>query len=239
MNENKATDLHENGKEQNQALNALRWCIEDRKSRHCSRSFIPHEQGEERMFTSHIFKNELHFRNYDPEWKSSVRWLPEPTYPHAPFPDIKACKFPDEIRLARSFPYANRESDSEWTFYPDFGLPVTYHVGKKCNFNGKYLANQENVKEISLPQLLGRKQFVSEPRNRIPETSGGDKPYYNPEYSTGFHKMGSTRPVWSTESEDRHIYSIAAFASDPMHVILAETEAVSSRKREDGSETAR
>lgn len=40
----------------------------------------------------------------DLDWKSQLRWIPEPRYSDAPFPHIKDIKFPNERKLMRSFP---------------------------------------------------------------------------------------------------------------------------------------
>lgn len=49
--------------------------------------------------------------------------------------------------------------------------------------------------EISLRMSVGAKKSVFEQRNGIPAASLGDKSYQVPEYSSDFHKQGSTRPV--------------------------------------------
>ncbi|MGH0173989.1 UNVERIFIED_CONTAM: hypothetical protein FKN15_066801 [Acipenser sinensis] len=94
----------------------------------------------------------------DLDWNSRVRWLPHPRYSDAPFPEIKAIRFPSETRLLRSFPEANMESNSEWTFYPRFGLPVTYHFGKKCTINGVHVRNLTSTSEQTVPMMVGRKK---------------------------------------------------------------------------------
>ncbi|CAJ0967657.1 unnamed protein product [Ranitomeya imitator] len=40
----------------------------------------------------------------DLDWKPCIRWLPSPRYSEAPLPHIKDAKFPERIRLQRSYP---------------------------------------------------------------------------------------------------------------------------------------
>lgn len=156
------------------------------------RRYHPHGHGEETHFRPHIQHVEPHYTESDLDWNSRVRWLPHPRYSDAPFPEIKAIRFPSETRLLRSFPEANMESNSEWTFYPRFGLPVTYHFGKKCTINGVHVRNLTSTSEQTVPMMVGRKKQTIRSHSL---TSPGNKPYYTAEYSPGFHRMGSTRPL--------------------------------------------
>ncbi|XP_072266461.1 spermatogenesis-associated serine-rich protein 1 [Pyxicephalus adspersus] len=137
----------------------------------------------------------LVYPNCDLDWKPSVRWLPSPRYSDAPLPHIKENKFPDRIRLQRSYPGRNLAGGAEWSFYPNFGLSFTYHTGKRCIIDGVHQSSQMSSRLQALPTCLGRKKKVSDPRNGIPEAHPGDKPFHTVEYSTDFHKFGSTVPV--------------------------------------------
>uniref|UniRef100_A0A8C5MPF9 Uncharacterized protein n=1 Tax=Leptobrachium leishanense TaxID=445787 RepID=A0A8C5MPF9_9ANUR len=138
--------------------------------------------------------------NCDLFWKPSARWLPSPRYPDAPFPHIKDCKFPENIRLLRSYPRSNEDVQEEWSFYPNLGLPFTYHTGKRCTFHGRHFSNRASENTQALSTCLGRKRKVADTRNGIPEANPGDKPFHIPEYSPNFHRFGSTRPVVNFKS---------------------------------------
>ncbi|MEE6515024.1 hypothetical protein FKM82_023509 [Ascaphus truei] len=87
------------------------------------------------------------YPNCDLDWKPTSRWLPSPQYSDAPFPHIKDNKFPDGIRLLRSSPGGSQGVGAEWSFYPNFGFPFTYHIGKRTRFGGIHLSNRESVNE--------------------------------------------------------------------------------------------
>ncbi|XP_018427893.1 PREDICTED: spermatogenesis-associated serine-rich protein 1 [Nanorana parkeri] len=135
------------------------------------------------------------YPNCDLDWKPSVRWLPSPRYSDAPLPHIKDNKFPDRIRLQRSYPRRGLAGGAEWSFYPNFGLPFTYHTGKRCVIDGVHQSSQASSRVQVLPTCLGRKKKVYDLRNGIPEAQPGDKPFYTVEYSLDFHKFGATVPV--------------------------------------------
>ncbi|XP_073481384.1 spermatogenesis-associated serine-rich protein 1 [Aquarana catesbeiana] len=137
----------------------------------------------------------LSYPNCDLDWKPSVRWLPSPRYSDAPLPHIKENKFPDRIRLQRSYPRSGLAAGAEWSFYPNLGFPFTYHNGKRCIIDGVHQSNQMSSRVQSLPSCLGRKKKVCDLRNGIPEAQPGDKPFHTVEYSPDFHKFGSTMPV--------------------------------------------
>ncbi|CAH2245750.1 Hypothetical predicted protein [Pelobates cultripes] len=138
--------------------------------------------------------------NCDLNWKPTARWLPSPRYSDAPFPHIKDCKFPERIKLLRSYPRSKSGIHPEWTFYPTLGFPFTYHDGKRCTFQGIHFSNRASEDRQILPACLGRKKKVIDPRNGIPEANPGDKPFHTPEYSSNFHKFGSTRPLVNFKS---------------------------------------
>ncbi|KAM9316396.1 spermatogenesis-associated serine-rich protein 1 [Gastrophryne carolinensis] len=130
----------------------------------------------------------------DLDWKPSARWLPSPRYSDAPLPHIKDNKFPDQIRLQRYYPRSSLCLAAEWSFYPNFGLPFTYHTGKRCYINNVHQSSQVSAQEQILPLCLGRKKKVSDSRNGILQSHPGDKPFRTVEYSPDFYKFGSTLP---------------------------------------------
>ncbi|XP_044866997.1 spermatogenesis-associated serine-rich protein 1 isoform X4 [Mauremys mutica] len=87
-----------------------------------------------------------------------------------------------------------RAPDLEWTLYPRFGLH-TYHIGKRCIFNGLFLRNKTSASERMLEMRLGRKKHEIDHRNGIAMVTPCDNCYSCPEHSRNFHKFGSTRPV--------------------------------------------
>ncbi|XP_053567130.1 spermatogenesis-associated serine-rich protein 1 [Bombina bombina] len=152
------------------------------------------------------------YPNCDLDWKPTARWLPSPQYSDAPFPHIKDIKFPDRIRLLRSCPRVCQGEGSEWSFYPNFGLPFTYHTGKRCVFDGLHLRNWTSLDVKTLPSCLGRRKKVQDSRNGIPLAAPGDKSFSTPEYSPNFHKFGSTRPVVNF----RELYTVNADTFIPL-----------------------
>ncbi|XP_075056591.1 spermatogenesis-associated serine-rich protein 1 [Mixophyes fleayi] len=135
------------------------------------------------------------YPNCDLDWKPCVRCLPSPRYSDAPLPHIKDIKFLDGLQLQRSFPRSHLDVGAEWSFYPNFGFPFTYHIGKRCIIDGIHRKSQSSTPVRTLPLGLMRKKKVSDPRNGIPTAQLGDKPFRTVEYSPGFHKFGSTLPV--------------------------------------------
>ncbi|XP_069584285.1 spermatogenesis-associated serine-rich protein 1 [Ranitomeya imitator] len=157
--------------------------------------FNPEEEQEKRRFLPNIPYKLLTYPNCDLDWKPCIRWLPSPRYSEAPLPHIKDAKFPESIRLQRSYPRSSLEAGSEWSFYPNFGCSTTYHVGKRCIIGGVHKSSQVGSHDHTLPMSTGRRKKVFDPRNGIPEAHPGDKPFRTVEYSPGFHKFGSTMPV--------------------------------------------
>ncbi|XP_048860592.1 spermatogenesis-associated serine-rich protein 1 isoform X2 [Brienomyrus brachyistius] len=130
----------------------------------------------------------------DLDWKSRLRRLPQPRYGDAPFPHIKAIKFPEEIRLLRSFPNANMVSRSEWTFYPNLGHAAPFHEGKRCLFDGTHhRRSMRSHSHTTLESVMGQKKRGERESSRHPAEA--PKPYLSPEYTTDFHKYGSTLPA--------------------------------------------
>ncbi|KAM5165083.1 spermatogenesis-associated serine-rich protein 1 [Mantella aurantiaca] len=157
--------------------------------------FYPGEEPVKGIHLPLIHNTALTYPNCDLNWKPSVRWVPSPTYSDAPLPHIKDSKFPDRIRLQRSYPRRVLAAGAEWSFYPNLGLPFTYHTGKRCVIEGVHQSSQMSSRVQALPTCLGRKKKVSDPRNGIPEAQPGDKSFPTVEYSPDFHKFGSTLPV--------------------------------------------
>ncbi|KAJ8355396.1 hypothetical protein SKAU_G00181900 [Synaphobranchus kaupii] len=156
------------------------------------RRYLPHGHAEEAPYRPHIKHIEPDLTECGLDWKSRLRWLPQPRYSDAPFPEIKAIKFPNDTRLQRSFPHANMISASEWTFYPSLGLPVTYHVGKRCLIDGiHHYRSSRSCSERTVELRLGKKRLVQSPCC----VDRGPRPYISPEHSTDFHKFGSTLPT--------------------------------------------
>ncbi|XP_052244606.1 spermatogenesis-associated serine-rich protein 1-like isoform X6 [Dreissena polymorpha] len=83
-------------------------------------------------------------------------------------------------------------SSNEWLLDP--GLS---NRGMKCHFNGRHQATHTSADEITHSMLFGRGRNLEtiDKRNGIGESAPGDKPYKTPEYSSQFHKLGSTLPV--------------------------------------------
>ncbi|XP_069830105.1 spermatogenesis-associated serine-rich protein 1, partial [Dendropsophus ebraccatus] len=169
------------------------------------------EQGK-RSFLPIIHHNVPTYPNCDLDWKPSVRWLPSPRYSEAPLPHIKDVKFPEHIRLQRSYPRSSLEVGAEWSFYPNFGCPFTYHTGKRCIIGGVHRGSQEDAHVHTLPMSTGIKKKVFDPRNGIPESHPGDKAYSFVEYSPGFHRLGSTMPVVNS----RESYKVKADTFIPL-----------------------
>ncbi|XP_066534095.1 spermatogenesis-associated serine-rich protein 1 isoform X3 [Hoplias malabaricus] len=145
---------------------------------------------QERVFRPHIRHTEPILTECDLDWKSRLRWIPEPRYSDAPFPQIKDIKFPDQIKLIRSFPQDNMMSRSEWTFYPNFGQPVTYHVGKRCFIDNIHHGAKRCTSEHTLESTIGKKKLVNQGCCSV----AGSRTFLIPEYSPNFHKLGSTLP---------------------------------------------
>ncbi|KAK2884026.1 hypothetical protein Q8A67_017663 [Cirrhinus molitorella] len=143
--------------------------------------------GKEWDFKPHIRHAEPVLTECELDWKSQLRWIPEPRYSDAPFPHIKDIKFPSEAKLMRSFPQANRVSASEWSFYPNFGQPKIYHTGKRCFMDGiNHTRSMKCISENSLESSIGRKKQATDKCGISPSTKV--RPFLVPEYSSDFHK---------------------------------------------------
>ncbi|XP_066445265.1 spermatogenesis-associated serine-rich protein 1 isoform X1 [Eleutherodactylus coqui] len=152
------------------------------------------EEKDERSFFPNIHCNVPTYPNYQ-DGKPCIRWLPSPRYSEAPLPHIKDIKFPEQIRLQRTYPRSCLHVGSEWSFYPNFGCPFTYHAGKRCIFGGVHKSSLVGSQVQTLTMSTGKKKKVFDLRNGIPEAYPGDKPFHSVEYSPDFHKLGSAMPV--------------------------------------------
>ncbi|XP_063771327.1 spermatogenesis-associated serine-rich protein 1 isoform X2 [Pseudophryne corroboree] len=90
---------------------------------------------------------------------------------------------------------SNLDMGAEWSFYPNCGFPLIYHVGKRCFIDGIHQSSQTSTPAQTLPMGLGRKKKVPDPRNGISAAQPGDKPFRTVEYSPSFYKFGSTLPM--------------------------------------------
>ncbi|XP_036406147.1 spermatogenesis-associated serine-rich protein 1 [Megalops cyprinoides] len=190
-----ADEVHRHQAElQNWPLSALlkHGGVTDQPLKPHGRRYLPHGHGQEAVYRPHIQHIEPNLTECDLDWKSRLRWLPQPRYSDAPFPEIKMIRFPSETRLLRSFPHANMVSQSEWTFYPNFGQPSTYHVGKRCKIDGTHhYRSLQSSSERTLEFMLGRKKQVKS----YCSMAAGTTPCISPEYSADFYKYGSSLPT--------------------------------------------
>nr|XP_023956834.2 spermatogenesis-associated serine-rich protein 1 [Chrysemys picta bellii] len=129
--------------------------------------------------------------DHDLDLKSTLPLSPSSQCADVPLPEIKSAT---ETHQFITPPENKRAPDLEWTFYPRFGLH-TYHIGKRCVFNGLFLRNKTSASERMLEMRLGRKKHEIDHRNGIAMVTPCDNCYSCPEHSRNFHKFGSTRPV--------------------------------------------
>ncbi|XP_019376538.1 PREDICTED: spermatogenesis-associated serine-rich protein 1 [Gavialis gangeticus] len=142
-----------------------------------------------------------HGLELDLELKSRPSSLSAPGSSDAPLPNtnsaataLQCSRSPEKITLLESPTQNKTKLALEWTFYPRFGLH-TYHIGKRCVFNGSFLRNKTSASERTLEMCLGRKKHEIDCRNGIPMATPCDNCYKCPEHSLDFHRFGSTRPV--------------------------------------------
>ena len=67
--------------------------------------------------------------------------------------------------------------------------------GKQTIFDNQHKASATSQTELTENMIFGNRKIPDCLRNGISEASPGDKPYQAAEYSPGFHKLGSTRPI--------------------------------------------
>lgn len=154
------------------------------------RVYIPHGYGEQPEWRPHnqMFEPELTERG--PDWRSKLRYIPSPDHDTPVGVEL----WPDNFPSLRYFPGKLNRSTKEYSMYPE-GPP--YHIGKRCKFNNEHWRSIETQHEITHTTLYGKGRNIKDinQRNSLKAASLGDKPYQAPEYSTDFHKLGSTLPV--------------------------------------------
>ncbi|KAM7171755.1 spermatogenesis-associated serine-rich protein 1 [Macrochelys suwanniensis] len=75
--------------------------------------------------------------------------------------------FPKELYQTKEITENHRDPDLEWTFYPRFGLH-TYHIGKRCVFNGLVLRNKTSASERIIPfHEKEKQQELEKERNDV------------------------------------------------------------------------
>ncbi|XP_025038139.1 spermatogenesis-associated serine-rich protein 1 isoform X2 [Pelodiscus sinensis] len=147
--------------------------------------------SQDRLSRPSTHSTETSCSNHEHELKSRLSLSPSSQHTDGPLPAIKPSPETQQFIMP---PEKKRDPDSEWTFYPRFGLH-TYHIGKRCFFDGIFLRNKTCASERMLEMCLGRKRHEIDQRNGIALVTPGDNSYSCPEQSRNFHKFGSTRPV--------------------------------------------
>ena len=94
----------------------------------------------------------------------------------------------------RPFPQNWQRSSTDWNYFPD--EHVQQRSSKRNHFANVYLRSLEDLgdENVSMAQI-GHKRQVYDTRNGLDKRSDGDKSYRTVEYSTDFHKFGSTLPA--------------------------------------------
>ncbi|KAF6022025.1 SPATS1 [Bugula neritina] len=116
----------------------------------------------------------------------------EPTNPPAVATYRKCVGVANEIFPDQNWPKKkyfdchNKESMNEWDIMKDCDK------GKTCTWDG---VHRHIMTSFDYNSVTHRPRVLNVQRNGIPEASRGDKSYQTPEYSSNFHKQGSTRPV--------------------------------------------
>ena len=152
------------------------------------RRYIPHGYGFYDEWTPHNQNIQITYAEAGPDWSSRLKYIDHPQNPKYPAAEI----FPDNWKAMRPYPYTYRQTDNEWLLDP--GLSKK---GMKCTFEGVHKATNTSSDEITHKMLYGRgrTEVTIDKRNGIPFASEGDKTYQAPEYSPGFHRIGSSLPL--------------------------------------------
>lgn len=152
------------------------------------RRYIPHGYGFYDEWTPHNQNIQITYAEAGPDWSSRLKYIDHPQNPKYPAAEI----FPDNWKAMRPYPYTYRQTDNEWLLDP--GLSKK---GMKCTFEGVHKATDTSSDEITHKMLYGRgrREVTIDKRNGIPYASEGDKTYQAPEYSPGFHRIGSSLPL--------------------------------------------
>lgn len=152
------------------------------------RRYIPHGYGFYDEWTPHNQNIQIEYSEAGPDWSSRLKYIDHPQNPKYPAMEI----FPNNWKAMRPYPFTYRQTDNEWLLDP--GLSSK---GMKCTFNGVHKATDTSSDEITHKMLYGRgrREVTIDKRNGIPYASEGDKNYQAPEYSPGFHRVGSSLPL--------------------------------------------
>ncbi|XP_052811498.1 spermatogenesis-associated serine-rich protein 1-like isoform X3 [Mya arenaria] len=152
------------------------------------RRYIPHGYGMYDEWRPHPQGVQPQYTDSGPDWKSRLKYIPDPENPKYPAAEI----FENNWKAMRPYPYTYMNTSNEWLLDP--GLSSR---GMRCKFNGEHMATRTSADEITHTMLFGRGRNleVIDKRNGIGEAAPGDKPYHTPEFSSRFHKLGSTLPV--------------------------------------------
>ncbi|XP_067674070.1 spermatogenesis-associated serine-rich protein 1-like [Haliotis asinina] len=176
------------------------------------RRYIPHNYGRYEEWRPHGTFVDVEYTNTGPDWDSRLRYLPHPKNPHYPAAEI----WPNNWWSMRPYPYTYMRSKTEWLLDPDHT-----RIGMRCIFNGQHSATKTSHDEITHTMRFGKGRNVADiqMRNCIPEASPGDKSYQVPEFSSSFHKLGSTRPLVSFSTPVSVIRKPDTFV--PLHTMSA------------------
>ncbi|XP_025096735.1 uncharacterized protein LOC112565508 isoform X7 [Pomacea canaliculata] len=160
----------------------------DPKYKPRGRKYIPHNYGTDIDWVPHGQYIEHEPTESGPDWSSRLRYIPDPENPDYPAPEI----WPNNWKSMRPFPWTYMRSSTEWLLDPSLTK-----LGKRCVWNGVHKASARSHDEITHTALYGRvrPEWLIDKRNGLPQVSPGDNGYQIPEYSPGFHKLGSTRPL--------------------------------------------
>jgi len=186
------------------------------------RDWKPHNCNIETDSSTH-FTSE---RAPGPDWSSSIRCLPTDCYQPNNYSNQTNC-----IKTAkRNFPWKREESMKEYQFYPDGS-----EFGKKCVIQGEVLANIQTVNEIKLEKVIGTKTKVSDSRGGLPYSAPGDKSYSIPEFSSKFHKDGSTLPtVYFSNKHDVEVDTFIPLQTLPRQASQTYKEKITYKEKEEG-----
>ncbi|XP_048766314.1 uncharacterized protein LOC125673673 isoform X4 [Ostrea edulis] len=175
------------------------------------RKYIPHGYGFYDEWTPHNQFIKVQYTENGPDWKSKLKYIPDPENPKYPAAEI----FENNWKAMRPYPHTYLRTRKEWLLDP--GLTK---VGLRCNFGGVHKATNTSSDEITHRMLFGQgrndgeivdsrrgydevfktkldykiPETIIDKRNGIPYASEGDKSYQAVEYSPSFHKGGSHLP---------------------------------------------
>lgn len=152
------------------------------------RRYIPHGYGIYQEWRPHPQNIQMDYSEAGPDWKSRIKYIPDPENPRYPAAEI----FENNWHAMRPYPYTYMRTSNEWLLDP--GLS---NKGMRCTFNGEHLATKTTSDEITHKMLFGQGRNLGyiDKRNGIGQASPGDKNYQVPEYSPGFHNLGSSLPI--------------------------------------------